>query len=310
MAAGDRCGHRHRQDRVRDAVRGAGGRRGDALPGYSVCSSAGRRTEVEAAAAAAALGRRPQGRQVRNQLHAEPGRLAPAVDRRVHDAGADRRGLPLSQRLDGRAGAQRPGAGDVLDLRRRLQRRLELGGGLRRRGAREEGRHRRQSQLSCRAARFPHAPGTDEGVGAPVVGQLRPARSDRGAAMGAEQHRGVRRRSQPGDDLRAVRGRHLRGEPDALPARQGTLRPRHRAERSRAPREKRARRELLASATARPPVSSTPESKGAHSLAALRALPAAAFFTPTGGRRHAGSGRRRARRLGVDRQPRRPNRRL
>src|SRR5688572_31380245 len=47
-----------------------------------------------------------------------------------------------------------------------------------RHGAREEGRPRRKSQLSCRAARVPHPPGADEGIGAPVVGQLRPARSE------------------------------------------------------------------------------------------------------------------------------------
>ena len=43
------------------------------------------------------------------------------------------------------------------------------------------------------------------------VGQLRPARPGRGAAMGAGQHRGVRRQSRQRDDLRRV-GRLVRGQ--------------------------------------------------------------------------------------------------
>ena len=58
---------------------------------------------------------------------------------------------------------------------------------------------------------FPGASGTERGVHASCLRQLRPARHDRRPAVDPEEHRGIRRRSQQGHDLRRVRGRH-RGE--------------------------------------------------------------------------------------------------
>ena len=76
------------------------------------------------AAAGRALGRRPQGRPLRHQLYAESSGLPAAVDRRVHDAGPDRRGVPIPQRVDAGEDSEREASGHALDLRRRLQRRL------------------------------------------------------------------------------------------------------------------------------------------------------------------------------------------
>ena len=77
---------------------------------------------------------------------------------------------------------------------------------------------------------FAHPELTKES-GAQRLGQLRPARSGRGAAVGEEEHRRVRRRSGQGDHLRRI-GRLLRGErAHGLAARAGPVPPRHRRER-------------------------------------------------------------------------------
>ena len=53
-------------------------------------------------------------------------------------------------------------------------------------------------------ARLSGASGTERGIAATRVGQLRPARHDRRPEMDQEEHRGVRRRSEQGHDLRRV----------------------------------------------------------------------------------------------------------
>ena len=63
--------------------------------------------------------------------------------------------------------------------------------------------------------------------------QLRPARSDRGVAVGAGQHRGVRRRPEPGDDFRPVCRLVERQLADGLAAGQGLVPPCDRTERRR-----------------------------------------------------------------------------
>ena len=78
-----------------------------------------------------------------------------------------------------------------------------------------KGRDRRQRELPGRPARVPCAPRAHEGVRTSIIRQLRPARSDRGAAVGAPEHRRVRRRPHAGHHLRPVGRRDLGGEPDA-----------------------------------------------------------------------------------------------
>ena len=55
-------------------------------------------------------------------------------------------------------------------------------------------RRRRDDQLPPRRARLSRASRVERRVAAERLGQLRPARSDRGAALGEAEHRGVRRR--------------------------------------------------------------------------------------------------------------------
>ena len=73
---------------------------------------------------------------------------------------------------------------------------------VRRPQARRARDHRRVDQLSTRGARLSGASGAERGVAEPCVGQLRPARPDRRAALGPRQHRQLRRRSRAGDDRR------------------------------------------------------------------------------------------------------------
>ena len=60
---------------------------------------------MAAAAAGSALDGATQCESIRDELYSEPAGLAPALDRRVHDAGSHRRRLPLCERLD-RGGGQ------------------------------------------------------------------------------------------------------------------------------------------------------------------------------------------------------------
>ena len=87
---------------------------------------------------------------------------------------------------------------------------------------------------------FAH-PELSEGIAAQGVGQLRHPRSDRGAAVGAEEHRGVRRRSRQRHHLRRV-GRLVLGQhADGLAARQGPVPQGDRRERRVASRPGRSR---------------------------------------------------------------------
>ena len=78
---------------------------------------------------------------------------------------------------------------------------------------------------------LPGAPGAVEGERRQGLGQLRPARPDRRPAVGARQHRGLRRRPEPRDDRGPVRRRDVRAQPDRVAAGQGPVPPGHRAER-------------------------------------------------------------------------------
>ena len=85
--------------------------------------------------------------------------------------------------------------GHRLHLWRRRDARLVGHGQLRRREHGEARRHLRQLQLSRRHARLHGASRADAGAGRPFR-QLRLSRPERGAEMGARQHREVRRRSR------------------------------------------------------------------------------------------------------------------
>ncbi len=78
----------------------------------------------------------------------------------------------------------------------------------RRREPRAQGRRGRVHQLPPQPVRLPRPPGADRGVRARLVGQLRAARPDRGAAVGAAERRRVRRGPGPGDGVRRVGRRH------------------------------------------------------------------------------------------------------
>ena len=77
------------------------------------------------------------------------------------------------------------------------------------------------------------------GVAAPLVGQLRAARSDRRAQVGADEHRGLRRRSVARHDLRRVGRLVERPQPGRVAAGQGAVPPRDRRERRSASRSRR-----------------------------------------------------------------------
>ena len=65
------------------------------------------------------------------------------------------------------------------------------------------------------------ASGADQGVAAPRLRQLRPARPGGRAAVGAEEHRGVRRRSEAGDHRRRIGRVDFGQRADGLAALQG-----------------------------------------------------------------------------------------
>ena len=73
----------------------------------------------------------------------------------------------------------RAAAGAGLLLRGRIHRRRRLRAALRRREHGAQGNRRGHRQLPPRHLRIPGAPGADQGIAAPRLGQLRPARPDR-----------------------------------------------------------------------------------------------------------------------------------
>ncbi len=182
-----------------------------------------RRVQVEGAAAGGGLAGRARGHGNRPALRAG----ASLWRHQVFAAGE--RGLSQPERLRARDG--QPTAGDGMDSRRRLPGRRRSRAETQRRCPRQQGRGRRHLQLSSRCLRLPRASGADEGIGPQRVWQLRPPRSDRGAAVGEGQYRGVRRRSRQRDDLRRVRGIVCRQRADGLAGGGRTLPSRHRRKR-------------------------------------------------------------------------------
>ena len=101
----------------------------------------------------------------------------------------------------------------------------------RRREPREEGRRARHVQLPPRRVRLLLAPRADEGVGPQRVGQPGAGRHDRGAAVGEDEHRGLRRRPEQRHDLRRVRRRGHGRRAGRIAGGEGPVPPRDRRER-------------------------------------------------------------------------------
>jgi len=178
------------------------------------------------------------GQERRVDRRAARDRLRDAVPAERELTGPPEHGrrLPLPQRVGSRPGPLE-GARDDLDSRRRQLRRLrgrprpdDTRALVRRAVLRGQARRgRRDGQLPPRPLRLLCAPGAR--VGALARRQSRPARSAQGHAVGARQHRRVRRRQDQRDPLRRV-GRIVgRLLPRGLAARHRPLRPGHQRER-------------------------------------------------------------------------------
>ena len=197
--------------------------------GHSVCRRPDRRSAVARARTSRAVAR---GRR-RDRLR--PG--VPATGRAAdthRPRRAARRRLPEPQRL-GTLGyrRRRPETGDGVDSRRRVHLRLGEPTALRRRSVerrrRRCGRDRQLSRRRLRIPRFVLVFHPD----AAIRLQSRPARRDPGPAMGARQHRRIRRRSEPGDAFRRIGRRRHRHHPADHPGRRRTVQRRDRAELAR-----------------------------------------------------------------------------
>ncbi len=168
------------------------------------------------------------GRACARRREFGPACIQPTTQAHEHLRGrhrADERGLPDAQRLGARGRAQR--AGVRLDPRRRAVGRLEPRAALRRRAAGRARRRRRLDQLPARRARLARASRAQRGIAARRLGQLRPARPDRGAALGASDNIAA----FGGDPAqrhhrRRVRRRAQRHVPDGLAARRAACSPR------------------------------------------------------------------------------------
>jgi hypothetical protein len=284
--------HAHRQ---RDGRRGArlprGAGRG--LQGHPVCRAAGGRAAMARAAARQALARRTRCHAILGGLRAEShrhGRLPRTAGaplwRELPDAplGAFRR-LPVPERLDARMAGERAVGGDVLDAWRIQPDRQRQRAGLRWRGTRQTRRGGGDDQLPARSAGLLCPPRTDPRIAAPVFRQLRIARSDRRAAVGARQHRAVWRRPRARDGLRRVRRLHRCGHADVFAAGRRTLRARHHGERPGA--RPRVRAQSSASGAVRR--ARCQSLAGASSIERLRALPAQAILSRRGRCRQTGA---------------------
>ena len=166
---------------------------------HSLCEASGRRPALAAAAAGGAMGRDAAGDEVRQHLRA-------AATRRVRGAEQDR-GLSLSQRIHAgrRARGRRAASGDgVVSRRRSVFRRKQR---LRRVQAREpRPSGGGDAQLPRRRAGLPLA--SRDQCRRPPLRELRDHGRAVRAALGADEHRRVRRRSRQRHDLRAIRRRH------------------------------------------------------------------------------------------------------
>ena len=211
--------------RQRRDPRRTGGRRRQrpGLQGGAVRRAAGRRAALAAAPTGRVVDRGAGRGSVRAALHPKrPPRPGP---RRFDPP--DQRRLPVSQRLDRRRSGRTP-AGHGLDSRRRSDGRRRVRLELRRRqpgAARGRAGH---DQLPPRALRLSGASAPDGRIRTPRLRQLRRSRPDRGARVGAAQHRGVRRRPRSRDHLRRIGRIVERADARGQPARRRTVSPRDR----------------------------------------------------------------------------------
>ena len=211
--------HTRRAPRRRAHATGLG------VPRHSLRRAAGRAAAPAPAGAGSTLdgnAKRGAFRRVRSAGGRRQLAGAPLHRRRT---GRAQRGLPLPERLD--ASARRGAAtGDGLHPRRRIPDGLRKHAALRRVAPLRAGRSGRgHAQLPARRTRLARsARAASECRRGPR--ESRTARPDRGAGLGAREHRGARRRSRVRDGLRRVGGRdehrHVarhEGRARAVPAR-------------------------------------------------------------------------------------------
>jgi hypothetical protein len=144
---------------------------------------AGRATRARAGPGVSAAGSRGREPEAHDDRARRRSRLGAAA--RSHE-----RGLPDAERLHDPDGHRRAPAGDGLAARRGEpygQRRHRRG------GARPSRRRGGDRELPAGPARVPGPSGARPRVAARLVGRLRAAGPDRGAALGAPQHRRLRR---------------------------------------------------------------------------------------------------------------------
>ena len=229
---------------VRQRARSAQGRR-PAILVRAVRRADERRESVHAAAKARGVDRRE--RSLRDHVgRTDAARRHRAVARRdgAQSPHAAERRLPHRQRVH--AGPrQQAAARHGLDARRRLLRGLRQLPALRRHEPREEGRRgRRIGEPSSEHLRLP-APRRHRRREVEGRDERRHPRFGRVAAMGARQHRELRRRRRSRHDLRPVGRRRKDDDRDGDAVGEGPVPPRDRAERlgvSRRHRERRERR--------------------------------------------------------------------
>ena len=196
-----RGGHnRVRSGQRRDHRRRAGIQR------YSVCGRARRRIALATAASRCAVDATAAGDGVRRRVSA----AAAAGSRRR--GRIDRRGLPVSERVD--RGARRQTSGHGVDSRRRVSIGFGLDADLRRHAVRAARCRARDAELSARPFRLLCAPGARRRESRRRARQLRLDGSGRGARMGQNEYRGVRRRSGQRHGVRRI-GRRVRGAASA-----------------------------------------------------------------------------------------------
>ena len=177
---------------------------GRGVPGHPVRGAPGRRAALAAAAARRALARHPRGHRLRLALPAAVGCVRP---------GQHVRGLPVPERVRPRGSTRKAPARDGLGARRlaahRRERRLQPG----RTGPGRRGRGHHQLPARC-----PRLPGR-RGAGQPPRWpgrQLRPDGPAGRAALGAAQHRRLRRQPGRRDPVRRIGGRPVHAGPAGL----------------------------------------------------------------------------------------------
>ena len=170
------------------------------VPRHPVRGAAGRRAALGGAPAGAALAGRPPGHVLRRPVRAAGQRQRPP---------GRQRGLPVPQRVHAAGPRLRTRSRRAPRARHDPRRRAHH---RRRRPARrvpdrdDRPHHRRVDQLPARPVRLPRRARARLGRGRRER-QLRPARPGGRAALGAAQHRRLRRRPGQGHDRRRVGGR-------------------------------------------------------------------------------------------------------